>query len=1402
MAEKRCLEAVDAMTYSKIPRLEAAQDHILKAGLCKSSMLSGHTPDGHYSYKGSYFSYPLQCHEGPESLAHWSPAESYMHCTSGAVNQQLRTEKPVCMLYRQEAENFGARVQTARHEKGKGCVARDALTAQEKWAGYMGMGQASLVQPGWMHGFPVQHSPRAPSTCLTLAAPKPVYRNHVYCVDSGYSPKDSSALGMQVESAPKRPLDAEWTVPPSGHPIHMESQSREAVAPKKSLLPESSLRLQPDTDVTPVGFSPYRKTFEKCKAAQSPPFLNPNYPAAYSGQKHVPEVRGGSPGNHAWTKGPPLASPLGNSPTLMYHDRSSSCYPLPSYPLSPHEQMLLYHQNYPQAEKQNSIFALPACKSFTPPGSEELQALPRSYFPPGPRSYYPGPLESYLYRTGGPPSMTSPGTNQEYELQHNSRAKTDFLPQNAPSACMLPEKVAYCGSGTSQGSLRDWCDRGSKPTNESLKSVATQPHAFQSLPSAEKLPSCFGDLWRTQEAECRVGNCQLDKTNAQEGEPLGAAHKSPSLTSEVKKRSAEVAKAEPGSCIVICDSPVTPQDSSHKGNSLKNTPKDSGSSLQHMVQPPEERTRDLNQPEDSPPPSSPPMPVIHNVFSLAPYREYLERAGRMLLSKSGRIKEPDLQDAYEQVAGKQTPQPASTGSSEASGVLLPRWKETTHNALAEADKKDPSSHCTVTEGESGDYVESWESSKMKALPPSRPGLRQLVPADGEDRPGVEGLAKDEPVLDLSLKTEGLVDVPILQRSCRKTEALERESSRSKGEEATEQPAKGQEAFPEANLRPLELPVQSGSGEKSNFQSSAAFLFKKFKILKSHASGAGAVVHQGPPPLRPSSQPEAQTSSCSLQQGSESATPPRKSQAQPSSVQLVTWPVCLPVQQLAQPVAIQPKAPSLQQNYLNVKLPDTSKPLPPSAPASSPALGETSVSLPTTCDSPAQQTSSGPYFSALHTSLCDAISSCVSAASPEQLKEWTKKASDTPKPSKGKEIWLAFKDVAGLLTKLLSQLETFLFTHKCPFPHVVRAGTIFIPIHIVKEKLFPGLSGSSVDHVLQDHKVELRPTTLSEEKLLRDLELKSCTSRMLKLLALKQLPDMYPELLNLHWHDCVRQQLGDPALGILNTNIHIKASEENGLKGTEVTRRLQNTTTVSLGLCFRRKWKQSQKCGSVPQSESMGLPAKTFQPVDDEMPQGPSSTSVKQDAALREAKGLPQEDAPPVELKTKRLPCCPGSKRQLFQVCKRPRTLQVKLTSDVARKTSTSKVLCLQKSVVHIKFQNALQDIQGPPVRTASEKKGKKPVPLLMNRFSQQRRHARRSAVQPGYPELVGKRIRHLYEEKDKTEAWYRGVVLRVHKHHKNPLKTVYEVKYDSEPEWQYYLEILQDYKRGWLEVDE
>uniref|UniRef100_A0A8V5GGD9 Uncharacterized protein n=1 Tax=Melopsittacus undulatus TaxID=13146 RepID=A0A8V5GGD9_MELUD len=244
----------------------------------------------------------------------------------------------------------------------------------------------------------------------------------------------------------------------------------------------------------------------------------------------------------------------------------------------------------------------------------------------------------------------------------------------------------------------------------------------------------------------------------------------------------------------------------------------------------------------------------------------------------------------------------------------------------------------------------------------------------------------------------------------------------------------------------------------------------------------------------------------------------------------------------------------------IPAPSSTIPSPPSSPQCSPALPPAPCSLsPSASPQPEPPLSvpgeeavplpsSGAPFTALHTSLCDLLSCSVARSSPQLLREWLQKAepaeekgemmpksplearnsSRVPehhKGAKGKEVWLAFKDVPALLANLLSQLETFTFTCKCPFPHVVRAGAIFIPIHVVKEKLFPKLPGVSVDQVLQEHKVELRPTTLSEERHLRDLELKSCTSRMLKLLALKQLPDIYPDLLHLHWHHSIKQQLG-------------------------------------------------------------------------------------------------------------------------------------------------------------------------------------------------------------------------------------------------------------------------------------
>uniref|UniRef100_A0A8B9QEB5 Chromosome 15 open reading frame 39 n=1 Tax=Apteryx owenii TaxID=8824 RepID=A0A8B9QEB5_APTOW len=695
-----------------------------------------------------------------------------------------------------------------------------------------------------------------------------------------------------------------------------------------------------------ASFSPYYAAFEKYGPPAGAPFLEASYPAAHHPGKG-PEVGGGSGGGlrqDAWSQlRAPAASPLPRSPAPAYRERPPACYPHAPYPLPLHRPALLYHPEAPALEKPASaLSSVPGSyKAFGFPASGDPQPFPSTYLTPQvPRSYFAGPLESYAPRAAGSGAVASPPSKaaalpREAEPPRRPPAcKVDF-PQPSPSFAFGPPDVAFYSASFA----------GAEPPSR-RKAVASQNSAFQPVCALDKLPQ---------------GSERLLETF-----PKGEL-------------------APPAAPIVIADSPV-PHQHLGKGEApkVKGVAKELVPSSQ--VASPDSRLKDLQSGEISP--SSPPMPVINNVFSLAPYRDYLE---------------------------------GSEGSAE-------------------------------------------------------------VP-----------FSKDHPKVDTPLRNAA-------------NSLGSKDSFRSPSEPAAGT-SEGEDAAGEKEEPPRKVETGEGAKAQTNFQSSATFMFKKYKILKS---------------LLPGAVPPCQAARPQAMQPSPPAVAPSGSVPAPQSPHASPQPHSPPV-----PPALhadpQPSTSILQVTCLNLKLPDISKPLLPSAPEAPRTLGEDNVSLPSHCESPAQQTSASQYFTALHASLCNVISCSVSGSSPELLQEWLKR------PTKGKEIWLAFKDVAALLSKLLSQLETFMFTRKCPFPHVVRAGAIFIPIHVVKEKLFPKLPGASVDQVLQEHKVELRPTTLSEEKLLRDLELKSCTSRMLKLLALKQLPDIYPDLLNLHWHDSVKQQLGNCSL---------------------------------------------------------------------------------------------------------------------------------------------------------------------------------------------------------------------------------------------------------------------------------
>ncbi|XP_059713905.1 uncharacterized protein C15orf39 homolog [Haemorhous mexicanus] len=846
-----------------------------------------------------------------------------------------------------------------------------------------------------------------------LAVPKPMYGAPA----SFLAPRMALLLGTQAESLKQqRPGDTNWALPPATHPLHPSEPHKSGSSTDHRLLPlPSSLALPSREQLSsPTALTHYCVTFDKYGPSPSSPFLEASCPSAQS-QKNVPEVP--SLSLEPW----PKLQPADSSPVIQ--ERSAMCYPPPPYPLSPHRSGPLYH---PPAPTEGEPSALP---SFGYVGSRE--PLASTYLKAQePRSYFPSPWEPYVPRTAG--------ARLGAALRDAEPARDAELPRNSghPGFAISPGHASMF-HGSFPGTEPGWEQH--RAGSPQWRAAPRHSSAFQPVCTSEKLSGGSAGLAETFPE--RGGSWENPRQG--EEEPLYPGRRSSSAAPQDTPRGGP---GEENACKVmdpakelLCPSPsVTPI----KG-------------LEDLRD-----TKALS--------SSPPMPVIHNVFSLAPYQEYLEKAkgtDPILFCRKHLWEDSSAQNT----AGSQEP----------------------------AALRDVSLVSSLRAG--SDAVQSQGESSYRSIPKKpKPVPPELESQESSpDREGTEESPSKDMVLDLSFKKR-LVEAGDTQRPPGCVEGtLEREEKEER-EAAGGKVGLGEGAQPQV--------PEADSGDRSSFQSSANFMFQKYKLL---------------PSLPASTEPPQQDGSSQAPQPSPPSTTPTP--APPASSPSSNPPFPPPSPQLSIILAPNPA--------------QTVLPTAPSTPEEEKVVVVKKVGV-------LSQAPSRQYFSTLHTLLCDTISDSVSRSSPELLRQWLKKAelaeelgempkslpspkdgSKAPnpqKPSNGKEIWLAFQDVAELLTKLLSQLKTFMSA--CPFPHVVRAGAIFIPIHVVKEKLFPKLPGIFVDQVLQKHKVELRPTTLSEERHLRDLELKSCTSRMLKLLAIKWLPEIYPDLLNLHWHNSVQQQL--------------------------------------------------------------------------------------------------------------------------------------------------------------------------------------------------------------------------------------------------------------------------------------
>ncbi|XP_006888441.1 PREDICTED: uncharacterized protein C15orf39 homolog [Elephantulus edwardii] len=792
----------------------------------------------------------------------------------------------------------------------------------------------------------------------------------------------STCLG---EGAAKRPLDVDWTLMPGSLLPPADPPCSLAPAPGKNQpLDPTFLHGMPPGGAgkdSSVSFSPCQAFLEKYRTIHSSGFLPSKYTGPYSGDpKQVMPEGPPSP----WTQ---LAQPLGPA----CQDALATHYPLPHAP-----QALPCPPACRHPEKQSgygSVLPLQAVGAHKgtgyPPsglGSPYLrqQAAQTPYVPPV-------GLDTYSYPSAPLPAP-SPGFKLEPPLA--PRCPLDFPPQmlGFPHA---RDDLSLYGASPGLG--------GTPPSQDSVRAVP-QPGIFQRTcqPVSASQP-------------------RIESTKPSE-KPVQTAGENTWLPSCQKEQLQPQVDTHRGTPIVIRDSPVP------------HTPP--------ALPPCAQERQSLPQNKNTSPPTSPPMPVIDNVFSLAPYRDYLDVQAPEVTS------EPEQDPAINRSPGK-----------DCKGTLP-------------AQETPLGTPCSLREEVALDLSVKKPVTELSPLKVSSPEIH----------------AKPTEVLDVgnaasALPSAGntISDVPGMGNTVSNLPGLKTL--------VTESPA-----LPGT-------PVTTEATPRTNFQSSVAFMFRKFKILR-------------PAPLPAAVVPSVPTSAPAP------APPALTPTSVPIGLNLLPQPVPMACFNLALPsppalaVASPAPAPSL-----------APAPSPASAPGPGPAPASTLAPSP----APASAVSPEQRFTGLHASLCEAISDSVAQSPPEKLREWL----TTTKPW-GRRAWQDCPDVQGLLHKLLAQLQSFMCTHQCPFPHVVRAGAIFVPIHLVKERLFPRLPPALVDQVLQEHRVELRPTTLSEERALREHALHSCTSRMLKLLALRQLPDIYPDLLDLQWRDCVHRQLGDfdPEAGAL------------------------------------------------------------------------------------------------------------------------------------------------------------------------------------------------------------------------------------------------------------------------------
>ncbi|KAI1904433.1 hypothetical protein AGOR_G00005600 [Albula goreensis] len=1051
MSSKPTPRFMDQVAQGTLPRVERTVGTTLSSELPKS----GYPPEDPVNYSGTYF-YCLSGAAGTDLSPHWSPPGSSLQKspivhppgTGQPLTNQVthRPEKTVhCMENSPSSvmQDLAANQKQAYYDTFPGKQSSNvprihAPTAVRK----LGIGGASISPPR--------------ENLAGLAVPKPIYGHNPCCTEHGCTSGACYSMERGMPRLHPNSYDDEWMLH-YGPLSLLQRKEREALLQQGLLQLEQSAVQFPLRDTRPEGY----RTLRPSGPVRFPPFAEQNY------------------GSFPYTS--PTRSPLSPSSDLFHRLQFPS---------------KVYHGLHPPSsctyeEMQQMALTYPGIQPKIYP--DRPPPVPRyTHLPQRPMFYYPqGSIEIEN-------SMPYKGAGKKLPVEPPSSTNKQ-VPSDSPGSCLRPPLTqtdfsASCPTAPANPSFPRDCDLSPFQVYRTHTGTVGQKRTFAEGPGAPLLVRHTEQPvdYSAQRARMDSPQRRLCKQPLSPGafhpiqQPLpdyrSSDHMSVAKCKILANHRSEDKQASPKQAVPHCgvgqrqhgagpgpgpgpamhaSSPCTEVATSEKHRPNANSA-DHAADLSNMAQVDkshniyeveapnrlQEKAADQNLIERLQNPPSPPMPVINKVFSLAPYKAYLQASG-MLPSQKG----------------------------------LPVGAHCNDNNV----KSDTQRHTADPQQDVVEPMHKVTSVVCSQPSPEAGPICMLEPHEIK----TENVSLED--TDISVKSD--------ETGCEGGHQSLKEITRTIKEEDTNEVTSSSDSV-------LDLRVKKGDCDvsASEIQTSTGLSSLEYRVGTPDAIRTMGVL----------------TLNCNNEHSVHMALPPK--------------PVMPPLVPPDKKVFFQHVPPQgVKLSAFKIIVPDVLRP-----PPQTHQTQALEVPQPTPEPKPAIDSSrqARHRFMEMQQSLFRLISASVAQAPEQELRAWLAKTEPleptSPQPkalcvsgllgTATREAWLRCKDTAAALARVVGQLEDYAVTRQCPFPHVIRAGTLFIPMLVVKECLFPQVSGALIDKVLQEHHVELRPTTLSEERHLMQLQRRACSSKLRRLLSLKHLPEIYPDMLNLFYHACVSKRL--------------------------------------------------------------------------------------------------------------------------------------------------------------------------------------------------------------------------------------------------------------------------------------